>query len=282
MATLTEIPSPEIEEQLCTIKSAFVPPPPVRENLALREYRAMFSDSLIDSGRPEKQRRTWTTLVSYSLQCVLIGTLVILPLMFTDVLPKGQLLTFLVAPPPPPPPPPAAQVVTKIIRQTDVLNTGQLRTPTRIPQKVEMIKEEEAPPPMPSGVIGGVPGGVPGGQLNGVIGGIISSTSNPTLVAPPPKRIRISQGVIQGLCINRVAPVYPKLALNARVQGNVQLRAIISKTGEVTDLQVLSGHPLLVPAALNAVRQWRYRPYLLNAEPVEVETNITVNFSIEG
>jgi protein TonB len=76
--------------------------------------------------------------------------------------------------------------------------------------------------------------------------------------------------------------VYPKLALNARVQGNVQLKAIISKTGEVTDLQVLSGHPLLVPAALNAVRQWHYRPYLLNGDPVEIETNITVNFSIEG
>jgi protein TonB len=208
--------------------------------------------------------------------------LVILPLMFTDALPKGQLLTFLVAPPPPPPPPPAAQVVTKMVRQTDVLNTGQLRTPTRIPQKVEMIKEEEAPPAMPSGVVGGVPGGIPGGQLNGVIGGIISSTSTPTLIAPPPKRIRISQGVIQGLCTNRVAPVYPKLALNARVQGNVQLKAIISKTGEVTDLQVLSGHPLLVPAALNAVRQWHYRPYLLNGDPVEIETNITVNFSIEG
>jgi protein TonB len=283
MATLTEITSPDIEEQPYIIKSAFVPPPPVRENLALRQYRALFSDSLIESGTPEKQRRTWTTLVSYLFQCMLIGMLVVLPLMFTDVLPKGQLLTFLVAPPPPPPPPPPAQVVTKIIRQTDVLNTGQLRTPTRIPQKVEMIKEEEAPPPMASGVIGGVPGGIPGGQLNGVIGGIISSTSNSVpLMAPPPKRIRISQGVIQGQCIRRVEPVYPKIALTARVQGNVVLRAIISKTGEITDLQVLSGHPVLVPAALEAVKQWRYRPYLLNGEPVEIETNITVHFDITG
>jgi protein TonB len=245
------------------------------------EYRTLFSDSLVELGSPEKQRRTWTTIASYSFQCVLIGMLVVMPLMFTEALPKAQLLTFLVAPPPPPPPPPpAAQVVTKIIRQTDVMNNGQLRTPTRIPRKVEMIKEEEAPPPMASGVVGGVPGGIPGGQLNGVIGGIISSTASAPLVAPVPKRVRVSQGVIRGQCIHRVEPVYPKIGLGARIQGNVQLKAIISKTGEVTELEVLGGHPILVPAALEAVKQWRYRPYLLNGEPVEVETNITVTFSI--
>src|SRR5579863_570161 len=166
-----------------------------------REYRVMFSDSLLESGSPEKKRRTWTTMLSFSFQCLLIGMMVVLPLMFTEALPKAQLLTFLVAPPPPPPPPPpAAQVPIKVIRQTDVLNNGRLRTPTRIPQKIEMIREEEAPPPMSAGVVGGVPGGVPGGQLHGVIGGIISSTNSAApLAAPVPKRIRISQGVIQGM-----------------------------------------------------------------------------------
>ena len=283
MATLTEITSPEIQEPPQLIKSTFVVPPATPARVPPGEYRTLFSDSLIDSGSPEKQRRTWTTLVSYSLQCVLVGILVVLPLMFTDALPNPQLLTMLVAPPPPPPPPPpAAQVVTKIIRQTDVLNNGELRTPTRIPRKVEMIKEEEAPPPMAAGVVGGVPGGIPGGQLNGVIGGIISATANAPMVAPIPKRIRISQGVIQGQCIHRVEPVYPKLALSARVQGAVLLKAIISKTGEVTELELVSGHPILVPAALAAVKQWRYRPYLLNGEAVEVETNITVNFNIDA
>ncbi len=254
---------------------------PVLVHVPPREYRVMFSDSLLESGSPEKQRRTCSTTASFTFQCVLIGMLVIMPLMFTEALPKAQLLTFLVAPPPPPPPP-AAQVLTKIIRQTDVLNTRQLRTPTRIPQRVEMIKEEEAPPPMAAGVVGGVPGGIPGGQLNGVIGGIISSSSNAPLVAPIPKRIRVSQGVIQGQCIRRVEPKYPKLALGARVQGVVQLKAIISKNGDITELEVVSGHPILVPAAMEAVKQWRYRPYLLNGEPVEVETNITVTFNIAG
>jgi protein TonB len=86
--------------------------------------------------------------------------------------------------------------------------------------------------------------------------------------------------VIQGLLIHKIEPVYPKLALGARVQGSVLIKAIISKSGEITELQVVSGHPILVPAALEAVKQWRYRPYLLNGEPVEVETNISVTFNL--
>jgi protein TonB len=274
MATLIETSAPEVQERQLDRKPAVAQREPALLPVPPREYRVLFSDSLL--GPPEAKRRTWTTIFSFSFQCLLIGMLVIIPLMFTDVLPKAQLLTFLVAPPPP-----AAQAPIKVIRQTDVLNTGQLRTPTRIPQKIEMIKEEEAPPPMAAGVVGGVPGGIPGGQLNGVIGGIVSSSNAAApLVAPMPKRIRVSQGVIQGQCIHRVEPAYPKIALAARVQGVVQLKAIISKAGDITALEVVSGHPVLVPAALAAVKQWHYRPYLLNGEAVEVETNITVTFNL--
>src|ERR1700730_596877 len=97
-----------------------------------------------------------------------------------------------------------------------------------------------------------------------------------------PKRIRVSQGVIRGQCIRCAEPRYPKLALGARIQGAVQLKAIISKTGDIIELEVISGHPLLIPAAMEAVKQWHYRPYLLSGEAVEVEVNITVNFDIEG
>ncbi|MGA7169744.1 MAG: energy transducer TonB, partial [Candidatus Sulfotelmatobacter sp.] len=154
----------------------------------------------------------------------------------------------------------------------------------RIPQKITMIKEEEAPPPAFSsgGVIGGVPGGIPGGQMGGVIGGIISATSNlssvPKLAAP--KRIRISQGVTEGRLIQKVQPEYPPIARAARIQGQVVLSAVISKTGEIQNLVLVSGHPMLVPAAIRAVQQFRYRPFLLNGEPVEVETTITVNFQL--
>jgi protein TonB len=145
-----------------------------------------------------------------------------------------------------------------------------------------MIREEEAPPPMNSGVVGGVPGGIPGGQLGGVIGGIISSSPTVTAIPKlePVKRIRISQGVTKGMVLHKVEPAYPKIALGARIGGIVLLKAVIGKDGDIKELQVVSGHPILVPAAIDAVKQWRYRPYLLNGEPVELETNVIVTFQI--
>jgi len=87
---------------------------------------------------------------------------------------------------------------------------------------------------------------------------------------------------MEGNLIHRVEPVYPHLAQMARIQGTVMLRAIISRTGSIENLQVISGHPMLVGAAIDAVRQWRYRPYILNGDPVEVETQVTVKFSVGG
>src|ERR1700686_4163602 len=128
----------------------------------------MFEDSLIESGNRLKTKRMSTTVLSFLLQVGLIGVLILIPLIYTDALPKTQLMTFLVAPPPPPPP--AAAVVKVVKIQSEVIN-GQLRTPTKIPQKVQMIKEEEMPPDLGSGgVPGGVPGGIPGGSTGGVMG----------------------------------------------------------------------------------------------------------------
>src|SRR5947199_607240 len=191
----------------------------------------MFEDSLIESGGRLRTKRGATTVFSFVLQIALVGVLVLLPLLFTEALPKTQLMTFLVAPPPPPPPPPPpAAAPVKVVKQiqTDIIN-GQLRTPTKIPQKIQMIKEEEAPPPMNSmaGVVGGVPGGVPGGQMGGVIGGIISSTPVSVPKAATPTRVRVSQGVTQGLLIRKVQPTYPPLARQARIQGAVLLQAEI-------------------------------------------------------
>ena len=250
--------------------------------------RPMFADSILEFGQ-QKKRQSFATVTSFVLNCLAIGVMLVMPLVFTESLPKAQLLTFLVAPPPPPPPPPpAVEQVQRVVRQiqTDLLNTGQLRTPSRIPQKVQMIKEEDAPPPMPAtgGVVGGVPGGVPGGQLSGVIGGIVSASNAavPKFVPVTPQRVRISQGVTKGLLIQKVEPAYPPLARAARVQGEVILSAIIDSNGQITNLQLVSGHPMLVPSAIAAVKQWRYKPYLLNGSPVEVETTITVIFSLSS
>jgi len=252
------------------------------------QFRPMFSDSLLQY-RGQRGRQTWATVASFIVQCLMLGVMLLISLYFTDSLPKSQLLTFLIAPPPPPPPPPAEQQVARVVKQiqSDLLSSGALRTPTKIPQKVQMIKEEEAPPPMPGagGVVGGVPGGIPGGQLGGVIGGIIGSANAafvPKLPTAMPQRVRISQGVTNGLLLRKVQPPYPALAKSARIQGDVVLKAIIDREGNIQDLQLVSGHPMLVPSAIDAVRQWKYKPYLLNGQPVEVETTITVIFTLAG
>jgi periplasmic protein TonB len=96
------------------------------------------------------------------------------------------------------------------------------------------------------------------------------------------RRVRVSAGVAQGLLIHRVNPVYPPDARHARIQGTVVMRAVIGKDGHLQELHVLTGDAALAKAATDAVQQWRYKPYVLNGEPVEIETQITINFTLAG
>jgi protein TonB len=235
----------------------------------------MFEDSLMESAGRIHTNQKLTVSISAFVQ-VLVGIfLVLLPLIFTEALPKGQLTTWLVAPPPPPPPPPPAAPQIQHVQKVSEIVNGELRQPSKIPKIVKAIKEEEAPPS--TGVVGGVVGGVPGGSAGGVIGGIIGSTAPPPKVATPQK-LRVSSGVAEGLKVHDVQPTYPQMARIAHIQGDVILQATISKTGTIEGLHGVSGHPILVQAALDAVKQWKYRPYILNGEPVEVETTIKVQF----
>jgi protein TonB len=250
----------------------------------------MFEQTFVEG--TGKTHKSWTVLVSFIGQMVVIAIAVLIPMIYFDALPKSQLTSFLVAPPPPPPPPPppaaAPPKVIKVIpRQFDA---GRLMAPKVVPKEVAMIKEEELPPPSSGGVVGGVPGGVPGGAAGGVIGGIIGSV--PTAAPPPPpppvkvekpvtpQRIRVGGNVQQAKLIRQPRPIYPPLAKQARISGVVRLNAIIGKDGTIQNLTVASGHPLLVPAAMEAVKQWVYQPTLLNGEPVEVVTQIDVNFTL--
>jgi protein TonB len=257
----------------------------IKQSIAVPVRDAFFADILLEVDGKDKLRRRWAATTSVVIQCVLLGLLLLVPLFFTEALPKTQLLTFLIAPPPPPPPPPPAAAPTpvQVVRrvQTDIMD-GRLRAPTRIPQRVQMIHEDEAPPPLTGGgVIGGVVGGVPGGQIGGVIGGIIGSANTNILPqVAPPKRVRVTSGVVSGMVIKKVEPEYPAIARTARIQGDVVLSAIISKEGTIENLRVESGHPLLLQAAMAAVQQWRYRPYFVSGEKVEVETKIIVTFKL--
>jgi protein TonB len=244
----------------------------------------MFDDLVISSAHPSRTHKSWTVALSAIVQAGLVGVLILIPLLVTEALPKQMLTTFLIAPAPPPPPPPPAAAVKIVKPVARLIQAGRLTAPTVIPKQVHIIKEQEMPPDVGAvGVVGGVPGGVPGGQAGGVLGGIIGGTGPP----PPPKpeapqRIRVGGQVQQANLIHQVLPVYPQIAKTAHIQGTVVLHAIIDKDGSVTELQFISGPPLLMRSAMDAVRQWRYRPTLLNGEPVQVDTTISVVFTLGG
>jgi protein TonB len=251
----------------------------------------MFEQSFV--GGENVTRKASSVFISFLIQVALVIVGVLIPLIYTETLPTTQLTSFLVAPPPPPPPPPppAAAAPVKIVKVAPrQFDAGRLMAPKNIPKEIAMIKEDDAPPPSAAvGVVGGVPGGVPGGTPGGVIGGIIGSV--PTAAPPPPpvkeppkpqvpKQIRVGGNVQAAKLISQPRPAYPPLARQARIQGTVRFNAVIGRDGTIQNLTLVSGHPLLVPSATEAVRQWRYQPTLLNGEPVEVVTVIDVNFTL--
>jgi protein TonB len=246
----------------------------------------MFDDLVESSVVRKKTNKPWTVVLSAIVQALVLGVLVLIPLIYTEALPKQFLTTFIAAPAPPPPPPPPAAPVTKIVKPVArLIQQGRMMAPTVIPKKVEIIKEEELPPDVNVGVVGGVPGGVPGGQAGGVLGGIIGGAPGSNMPPPPketPKRIRVGGQVQQAKMVRMVQPVYPQIAKTAHIQGTVILHAIIDKDGSVQELTYISGPPLLMRAAMDAVKQWRYQPTLLNGEPVQVDTTISVIFTLGG
>jgi len=236
----------------------------------------MFDQLVVSSAHGSKTNKPWTVAMSAVVQGVIVGILILIPLIYTEALPKGMLNTFLVAPAPPPPPPPPAAPVKAIVRPR-IVTPQRMVAPTVIPKTVQVIKDE-APDVGAVGVEGGVGGGVPGGVLGGIIGGAAPP--------PPPKptqtRIRVGGNVQAANLVHQVQPLYPQIAKTAHVSGTVVLHAIIAKDGTIQQLEYVSGPPLLMRAAMDAVREWRYHPTLLNGEPVEVDTTIQVVFSLGG
>jgi periplasmic protein TonB len=241
----------------------------------------MFTDFVDDS---LNFHRGWTTFFSFGLQFLTVGGLLLLPLLYPQALPRLQLLgREMVAPPPPPGPPPAPPRPHPAGPVSTNMSGEQIVTPPHIPDSIANLHETTFPPPeVPIGPW--VPGGTGrGGDPNGVFGSIGMAVAPPLIPAPPATATRphVSH-MMEGNLIYRVQPEYPALARQARIQGTVILHALISRDGRIANLQLISGHPLLVKAATDAVRQWRYRPYFLNDQAVEVETQITVNFTLSG
>jgi periplasmic protein TonB len=240
----------------------------------------MFNDLVESSTAKTPSAKPWTVTVSLLAQLVVLGVLILIPLLYTKALPKAVLGVFncpAVPPAPTPlvahpyrtsnPPPHAPRVIFTF--------------PTAIPLRVEM-HPESAPPDFVGTTTTGVPGGEEGNSTSGATSIMFGETPQPAppAPAPAPQRIRQSSKLQAALLISQPIPEYPPLARQARIEGDVVLHAIISKDGRVEQLSVISGQVLLVQAALDAVRQWRYQPTLLNNVPVEVDTTITVSFTL--
>ena len=240
----------------------------------------LFADSLLETSSAQRSRRSWTTLTSFGLEALVVGLLLLLPILKTAGLPAARTLSTPVSlgRPAGDAPAPRPHTASAPPPHSNMMN-ARLVAPGHVLPLISMAPDD--PMSAPSAPIGDV--GFPIGDRLGVATVL---TSGHNVVLPPPpqpvtRAIRTSS-MQEGNLIRRVQPLYPSLARGARIQGPVVLAAVISKAGTIENLQVLSGHPMLVPAAIDAVRQWRYRPYILNSEPVEVETQITVNFTLGG
>jgi len=236
----------------------------------------MFEDSTFEStGRIRTRSRGWMIATTFINGSILLA-LILIPLIHPEALPRQQMTRLFQAPPPPPPPqqptprPPAHAAAGPVIASPD-----QFTAPTRIPPTISIVTDP-GPPPSPDRGLPDSGLGTPSG-----IGDVLRGQPGPSIVhAAPSGPVRISSGVASSILIYKVLPIYPPIAKVAGVQGTVSLSATISKQGTIENLRVVSGPPMLQKAALDAVSAWRYRPFLLNGEPVAVETTVNVVFNL--
>ena len=245
-----------------------------------RMQQRLFEDLLDSDVHAHRTKQGYTLPVSIGVHVLVLLAVVVIPLMTSEALPEptSVVKAFFVepqaAPPPPPPPPPAApraQVQPKAMSTPQPVQENKFTAPIDTP---DTVKPDEG---IDLGVEGGVPGGVEGGVPGGVVGGVVGGLPD---APPPPTAVRVGGNIKEPKKLKNVAPAYPDIAKQARVQGVVILECTISPQGKVTDVKVLRGIPLLDAAAIEAVKQWVYSPTLLNGVPVPVIMTVTVNFRL--
>jgi protein TonB len=251
--------------------------------------RDVFEEAMLEQTSAHQHRNPFDWAVAVGIHFAILAMLLILPLYFTAGLDFHRLnLTFLATPmtPAAPPPPPMASKIARPARITTprVLTPGQLIAPTFVPKGVPMTS---SPPPPPDeadlGVTGGVPGGIPGGQMGGVFGGVLgglkSAAPPPPIATGPKAPVRVGGIVKPPRLLFGPAPDYPVLARQSRLAGVVIIEAIIDEKGDVKGMRVVSGHPLLIPAALSAVSKRKYEPTILDGEPTPIDLRVEISFS---
>jgi protein TonB len=253
----------------------------------------MFEQSTIASA--PKGKRFLATCVGFAGQGVLVTIAILAPMVFPQVLPHAALSITIAAPGPPPGPPPKGDAVVRPRKPalTRFVDT-RIHEPANIPATVAILRDEPAPAAQGYGVIGGIDSGSRGGGGGGSLVESIIGEGTPAVAAPPapavrptpppaaaqPPRYRVGGVVKMAHLVSRVEPRYPTLARQMHVSGVVELEGVIGTDGRIRELNVRGGHPLLVHAAVEAVRQWIYEPTTLNGTPVEVIAPITITFRL--
>jgi protein TonB len=238
----------------------------------------MFEDSTFESnGKIHTRSRRWA-LAALILNSTILALVVLLPLIYPQALQRAEISTILLAPQTPVQISEAPKAVTLKSKAPDSdYMQRQLQAPSTIPDKIKYVEKGERDSfPCPDCVVGSTD--LPGANGTGIP--VFFPHMPPHVVTP--KTVRVSKMVFEGMIIQKTPPIYPALARQMRVQGTVELAAIISKTGTIESLRVVSGPPMLRQASLDAVKTWRYRPYMLNDEAVEVETSVNVVFKLDN
>jgi periplasmic protein TonB len=284
-STHIEVPPDQAVKTGKKVEAKASTPEAGRKAWPAKPFEGSFQSSMLEYNKIRGGSKLAHALISLAVNSAIIIVPIFMGLYFTDSIDlKGFASTFLVAPPPPPPPPPAAAPAVKVAPPKKVFEqSGKLVAPTVIPKQIQMLKEEQMSD-ITGGVAGGVPGGVAGGSMSGVLGGVIGGVATVAPIAPkvagPKAPVRVGGRVKEPRLIARVDPRYPPLAIQTHMQGAVVVDAVIDEHGNVVEARVVSGPPLLIQAAMDAVRQWKYEPTYLNDEPVPVQLNVTVQFRL--
>ncbi len=241
--------------------------------------------------RPFRTSKPGWTLLSLGVHVALLGVIVVIPLLyFTNQLPTVNEIEAFVVPaervaPPPPPPPPAAPAAAKpkAAQATPQPTPVEPQIPTA---PVAPVTAPEALPEFPPAVAGGVPGGELGGIEGGEVGGVSGGQIGGVIGAPPPPGpvapVRVGGQITTPALVKRIRPQYPQIAIAAKMTGTVVLELTVDQTGRVQHVDVLRSQGLLDQAAVDAVRQWRYSPLVLNGQPTPFVVTVTMNFSLRN
>jgi periplasmic protein TonB len=239
----------------------------------------LFDQTFVDTHA--QTRKPWSLAASFTIQTALAAILLLSPLLHIAALqPPEKLPLALSLQPLRPPPEPPAKAAAQMTAARPIFHSAVLQAPISIPKHIDM--SADAPElatgyAVPDAGVSQIMGLIPGIAVPPPAAAIPSEKTKPISPAAP---VRVGSGVQSAKLVFGPKPAYPRLALATRTQGTVRIQALIGRDGTIRNLQVLSGPPLLLAAAIEAVQQWRYRPTLLNSEPVEVITAIDVNFTI--